>query len=212
MSRNGGYDRYFEQRLRMRMLGDCRARSSKMLQIGEQSTATRGQLATKVAIAIGRPEEIAGSLERHADPEPTPVVIRCHTTSDLPAAIRTTTWRAQERAASPSSMAKRSSCVTPRRLIRMAIDCGISGCRLTSVSDRRRFRIGGPGFGQPAICSGRPIAHRELRRYCPPLAVDCSPRCNRLDDAAALQRSHPQALIGAIIAAIAAQFPAHRRG
>src|SRR6266480_1197839 len=56
-------------------------------------------------------------------------------------------------------------CVAPSRLIRTAIDGGISRISSQSVSDRRRLKIGRClAIGKAICCPGRTQLHRDLGR------------------------------------------------
>ena len=150
MSRNGGHDRY------QATLADenawARSRRPKCCKLAN-NPRLRQAVAAKLRLDWS-PEQIAGWLRERILKTG---VIRCHTRRSTAAYLYKPV--ACSRKSCLAIFDRSARCVAPSRLIRMAIDGGISRISSQSVSDRRRLKIGRcPAIGKAICCPGRTTA------------------------------------------------------
>ena len=147
MNRNGGYDRY------RAALADekawARTRRPKCCKLAN-SPRLRQAVAGKLRLDWS-PEQIAGWLKRtHPEDE-------CNRVShETTTAVYLYKQAACSRRSCLVIFDRSARCVAPNRLIRMAIDGGISRTASQSVSDRRRLKTGRClAIGKAISCPGR---------------------------------------------------------
>jgi Transposase and inactivated derivatives, IS30 family len=156
MSRNGGYDRY------RAALADenawARARRPKCCKLAN-NPRLRQAVAGKLRLDWS-PEQIAGWLKRtHPEDECNQV---SHETIYRSLFVQTRGVLKKELL---SHLDRSARCVAPGRLIRMAIDGGISRISSQSVSDRRRLKIGRClVIGRRSPVRAEQQLHRDLGR------------------------------------------------